>query len=42
MSIEEIRRKKAETRSDRDKKYDAVIKEIKDRKANQLKAKKKK
>ena len=42
MSFEEIRRKNAETRLDRDKKYDAAIKEIKDRKANQLKAKKNK
>ena len=33
MSIEEIRRKKAESREDRDKNADAAAKEIKDRKA---------
>ena len=42
LSIEEIRRLKAQTRQDRDKKYDDAIKEIKDRKANRLKAKKNK
>merc|ERR1712127_358727 len=40
MSIEEIRRKKAETREDRDKAADASAKEIKDRKAKALQAKK--
>lgn len=41
MSIEEIRRKKAETREDRDKAADVAAKEIKDRKAKTLQAKKK-
>ena len=40
MSIEEIRRKKAETREDRDKANDAAAKEIKDRKAKALQQKK--
>ena len=40
MSIEEIRRRKAETREDRDKQNDAAAKEIKDRKAKALQAKK--
>ena len=40
MSIEEIRRRKAESREDRDKANDAAAKEIKDRKAKQLQAKK--
>ena len=40
MSIEEIRRKKAETREDRDKQNAAAEKEIKDRKAKQMQAKK--
>merc|ERR1712010_130028 len=40
MSIEEIRRKKAESREDRDKNADAAAKEIKDRKAKQMQAKK--
>merc|ERR1712141_179490 len=40
MSIEEIRRKKAESREDRDKANVAAEKEIKDRKAKQMQAKK--
>ena len=40
MSIEEIRRRKAESREDRDKAADTAAKEIKDRKAKQLQAKK--
>ena len=40
MSIEEIRRKKAESREDRDKQADAAAKEIKDRKAKQMQQKK--
>merc|ERR1712150_465465 len=40
MSIEEIKRKKAETRDERDKLADASAKEIKDRKAKALQAKK--
>ena len=40
MSIEEIRRRKAETREQRDANADAAAKEIKDRKAKQLQAKK--
>merc|ERR1712226_925493 len=40
MSIEEIRRKKAESREDRDKNADAAAKEIKDRKAKQMQSKK--
>ena len=40
MSIEEIRRKKAESREDRDKNVDAAAKEIKDRKAKALQTKK--
>ena len=40
MSIEEIRRKKAESREDRDKNADAAAKEIKDRKAKQMQQKK--
>ena len=40
MSIEEIRRRKAETREERDKVNEAAQKEIKDRKAKQLQAKK--
>ena len=40
MSIEEIRRKKNESREDRDKANDAAQKEIKDRKAKQMQAKK--
>merc|ERR1712141_281324 len=40
MSIEEIRRKKAESREDRDKNADAASKEIKDRKAKQMQQKK--
>jgi large subunit ribosomal protein L24e len=40
MSIEDIRRRKAESREDRDKAADASAKEIKDRKAKQMQAKK--
>ena len=40
MSIEEIRRKKAESREDRDKNADQAAKEIKDRKAKQMQQKK--
>ena len=40
MSIEEIRRKKAESREDRDKNADTAAKEIKDRKAKQMQSKK--
>ena len=40
MSLDEIKRKKAETREDRDKKNDAAAKEIKDRKMKQMQAKK--
>merc|ERR1712117_1009964 len=40
MSIEEIRRRKAESREDRDKANDAAAKEIKDRKAKAMQAKK--
>merc|ERR1712110_1391966 len=40
MSIEEIRRKKAESREDRDKNADAAAKEIKDRKAKAMQSKK--
>ena len=40
MSIEDIRRRKAESRDDRDKANDAAAKEIKERKAKQLQAKK--
>merc|ERR1739844_119473 len=40
MSIEEIRRKKAESREDRDKNADTAAKEIKDRKAKQMQQKK--
>ena len=40
MSIEEIRRKKNESREDRDKANDVAQKEIKDRKAKQMQAKK--
>ena len=40
MSIEEIRRRKAESRDDRDKAADAAAKEIKDRKAKALQQKK--
>jgi len=36
MSIEEIRRKKAESREDRDKNADTAAKDIKDRKAKQM------
>ena len=36
MSIEEIRRKKAESREDRDKNADTAAKEIKDRKAKSM------
>ena len=40
MSIEEIRRKKAESREDRDKTIAANEKEVKERKAKQMQAKK--
>merc|ERR1712156_51029 len=40
MSIEEIRRKKAESREDRDKNANAAAKEIKERKAKQMQQKK--
>ena len=40
MSIEDIRRRKAESREDRDKANTAAEKEIKDRKAKQMQAKK--
>ena len=40
MSIEEIRRKKAETREERDKAADALASEVKARKQKQLQAKK--
>merc|ERR1712086_617422 len=41
MSIEEIRRKKAESREDRDKAIDTAAKDVKDRKAKTLQTKKK-
>ena len=37
---DEIKRRKAKTRDDRDKKHDAAIKEVKDRKLKQIQAKK--
>merc|ERR1712038_1033090 len=40
MSIEEIRRKKAESREDRDKAAEQLAKEVKDRKAKQMQQKK--
>merc|ERR1712242_632028 len=40
ISIEEIRRKKAESREDRDKAAEQLAKEVKDRKAKQMQAKK--
>ena len=40
MSLDEIKRRKAETREDRDKKHDAALKEVKDRKLKQIQAKK--
>ncbi len=40
MSLDEIKRRKAETRDDRDKKHDAAIKEIKERKLKEMQAKK--
>merc|ERR1711953_1212026 len=40
MSIEEIRRKKAESREDRDKATEQLAKDVKDRKAKQMQAKK--
>merc|ERR1712037_333542 len=40
LSIEEIRRKKAETREERDQKADSAAKEIKDRKQKAMQAKK--
>merc|ERR1711990_138809 len=40
MSIEEIRRKKAESREDRDKAAEQLAKDVKDRKAKQMQAKK--
>ena len=40
MSLDEIKRRKAETREDRDKKHEQAIKEIKDRKVKELQAKK--
>ena len=40
MSIEDIRRRKAESREDRDKANDAATKEIKERKTKQMQAKK--
>merc|ERR1712038_1016958 len=40
MAIEEIRRKKAESREDRDKAAEQLAKEVKDRKAKQMQAKK--
>merc|ERR1712010_160808 len=40
MSIEEIRRKKAESREDRDKAAEQLAKDIKDRKAKQMQQKK--
>ncbi len=40
MSLDEIKRRKAETRDDRDKKHEAAIKEVKDRKLKQIQAKK--
>ena len=36
MSHEEIKRRKAETRDDRDKKHDTAIKEVKERKLKQI------
>merc|ERR1712037_279398 len=40
MSIEEIRRKKAESREDRDKAAEQLAKDVKDRKAKSMQAKK--
>merc|ERR1712203_1344078 len=40
MSIEEIRRKKAESREDRNKAAEQLAKDVKDRKAKQMQAKK--
>lgn len=40
MSLDEIKRRKAESREVRDKQHDAAIKEVKDRKIKQIQAKK--
>lgn len=40
MSLDEIKRRKAETREDRDKKHDTAVKEIKERKMKQIQTKK--
>ncbi len=40
MSLDEIKRRKAETRDERDKKHDVAVKEIKDRKMKEMVAKK--
>jgi large subunit ribosomal protein L24e len=40
MSLDEIKRRKAETREDRDKKHEVAIKEIKERKVKEMQAKK--
>ena len=40
MSLDEIKRRKAETREDHDKKHDIAVKEIKERKLKEMQAKK--
>lgn len=40
MSLDEIKRKKAETRDERDKKHDAALQEVKARKVKEMQAKK--
>ena len=40
MSLDEIKRRKAETREERDKTHDAALKQIKERKAKEIAAKK--
>jgi len=40
MSLDEIKRRRAETRADRDAKHDVAVKEIKERKVKELAAKK--
>ena len=40
MSLDDIKRRKAETRDERDKKHDIAVKEIKERKVKEMQAKK--
>ena len=40
MSLDDIKRRKAETRDERDKKHDVAVKEIKERKVKEMQAKK--